>query len=116
METPQCFPFPNYMAAGCQLEPLKRIPADGRAQVRHRCALASYFPREACASRDVLTVSSRTLHPGKTKASVAGRRLLCRARRRFLEEKSFLSKLSRDFRVWVSFGLGLGLDRWVWFM
>lgn len=27
METPQCFPFPNYMAAGCQLEPLKRIPA-----------------------------------------------------------------------------------------
>lgn len=31
METLHCFPFPNYMAAGCQLEPLKRIPAvDGR--------------------------------------------------------------------------------------
>lgn len=26
MVTPQCFPFPNYLAAGCQLETPKHIP------------------------------------------------------------------------------------------
>ena len=108
METPQCFPFPNYMAAGCQLEPLKRIPADGRTQVRHRCALASYFPREACASEDALAVSSRTLHPEKTKASVAGRRLLRRTSLFFKRKKPFLSKLNRAFRV-----LSSSLDPWI---
>lgn len=50
METLHCFPFPNYMAAGCQLEPLKRIPAvDGKVR-RHRCAPPSSF-LEAFASR-----------------------------------------------------------------
>lgn len=51
METLHCFPFPNYMAAGCQLESLKRIPAvDGKVRRRaHRCAPPSFL--EAFASR-----------------------------------------------------------------
>lgn len=51
METLHCFPFPNYMAAGCQLESLKRIPTvDGKVRRRaHRCAPPSFL--EAFASR-----------------------------------------------------------------